>query len=308
MMDESYHIPVLRKEVADLLITNPDGVYIDGTLGGGGHAAYLLNILSPQARYIGLDLDREAIEFASKRLLEYKNFAVYQANFSELDHILNSAGINIINGLLLDLGVSSHQIDEPERGFAYMADGLLDMRMDNKHGRTAADLINTLEAEELSDIFFHYGEEHHARRIARLITEERKKSSVVRTEQLRRIIDRVAHPRFAIKSYARIFQALRIAVNTELDNLRQVLEAAMTRMSGGRIAVIAYHSLEDRIVKNFFRHQENPCTCPPDFPQCVCGLKARLRIITRKPVKPGPEEIKTNTRARSALLRVGEVI
>lgn len=308
MMDESYHIPVLRKEVAELLITNPDGVYIDGTLGGGGHAAYMLNILPPQARYIGLDLDREAIEFASRRLQEYKNFAVYQANFSELDRILDLAGIKVINGLLLDLGVSSHQIDEPERGFSYMADGVLDMRMDNRQGRTAADLINTLDAKELSDIFFHYGEEHHARKIARLITEERKKSPVIRTAQLRSIIDRVAHPRFAIKSYARVFQALRIAVNTELDNLRMALEAAMTRMNGGRIAVIAYHSLEDRIVKNFFKNQENPCTCPPDFPQCVCGLKPRIRIITRKPVKAASEEIKNNTRARSALLRVGEVL
>jgi len=309
MMGKSYHIPVLRKEIGDLLITNIDGVYVDGTLGGGGHAEYLLKKLSSRAQYIALDLDKEAIEFAQARLGDHENITFYQANFKDIDQVFMVLGIKQIDGLLLDLGVSSHQIDEPERGFSYMMDGNLDMRMNTEGLHSAADLLNSSSVDELSDIFFHFGEEKNAKKIARIIVEERLKTPIVKTEHLRAIISRVSHPRFVIKSYARVFQAIRIAVNHELENLQTALTLSLQIIrSGGRIAVIAYHSLEDRMVKRFFREKANPCTCPPDFPQCVCGREPEIKIITKKPVKPAIEETNENTRARSALLRVGEVL
>jgi 16S rRNA (cytosine1402-N4)-methyltransferase len=309
MMDKSYHIPVLYKEVAELLITDFEGIYIDGTLGGGGHAEYLLQLLSTRAKYLALDLDWEAIDFAQKRLKQYKNISFFQSNFRDTEKILAEAKVTSVDGILLDLGVSSHQIDEPDRGFSYMADGEIDMRMNNNENESARDLLNHSRVDELSDIFYKFGEERNARRIARLIVEERKEHPFVSTGQVRTIIDKVSHPRFVIKSYARVFQALRIAVNHELENLHQALNASLKIVkSGGRVAVIAYHSLEDRMVKNFFREKADPCVCPPDFPKCMCGLQPQMKIITRKPVKPSENEIRENSRARSALLRVGEII
>lgn len=309
MMDKPYHVPVLCKEVAERLITDIEGIYIDGTLGGGGHAGYILQILSPGAKYIALDLDTEAISFAKKRLKQYKNISFFQSNFRDTEKILSGADIPSADGLLLDLGVSSHQIDEADRGFSYLLDGQIDMRMNTDEFESARDLLNKRDVEELSDIFYHFGEERNARKIARLIVAQREKEPLVRAGQLRAILDKTSHPRYVIKSYARVFQALRIAVNNELDNLQYILQSGLKFIKpGGRIAVIAYHSLEDRIVKNFFRKKANPCVCPPDFPVCVCRLKPEIKIITRKPVKPSEQEIKENSRARSALLRVGEVI
>ena len=309
MMDNLYHVPVLCKEVAELLITDIEGIYIDGTLGGGGHTGYILQILSPRANCIALDLDTEAIDFAKKRLKQYKNISFFQSNFRDTEQILSGADILSADGLLLDLGVSSHQINEADRGFSYLLDGQIDMRMNMNEITSARDLLNNEGVEELSDIFYHFGEERNARKIARLIVAQREKEPFVHAGQLRAILNKTSHPRYVIKSYARVFQALRIAVNNELDNLKYVLQSSLKFIKpGGRIAVIAYHSLEDRIVKNFFREKANPCVCPPDFPECVCGLKPQIKIITRRPVKPSEQEIKENSRARSALLRVGEVL
>ena len=309
MMDNLYHVPVLCKEVAELLITDIEGIYIDGTLGGGGHTGYILQILSPRANCIALDLDTEAIDFAKKRLKQYKNLSFFQSNFRDIEQILSGADILSADGLLLDLGVSSHQINEADRGFSYLLDGQIDMRMNKSEITSARDLLNKESIEELSDIFYYFGEERNARKIARLVVAQREKEPFVHAGQLRAILNKTSHPRYVIKSYARVFQALRIAVNNELDNLKYVLQSSLKFIKpGGRIAVIAYHSLEDRIVKNFFREKANPCVCPPDFPECVCGLKPQIKIITRRPVKPSEQEIKENSRARSALLRVGEVL
>ena len=309
MMDNPYHVPVLCKEVAELLITDISGIYIDGTLGGGGHAGYILQILSSRANYIALDLDTEAIDFAKKRLKQYKNISFFQSNFRDTEQILSGADISSADGLLLDLGVSSHQINEADRGFSYLLDGQIDMRMNKSEITSARDLLNKESVEELSDIFYHFGEERNARKIARLVVAQREKKPFIHAGQLRAVLNKTSHPRYVIKSYARVFQALRIAVNNELDNLKYILQSSLKFIQpGGRIAVIAYHSLEDRIVKNFFREKANPCVCPPDFPECVCGLKPQIKIITRRPVKPSEQEIKENSRARSALLRVGEVL
>ncbi len=309
MMDNPYHVPVLCKEVAELLITDINGIYIDGTLGGGGHAGYILQILSSGANYIALDLDTEAIDFVKKRLKQYRNISFFQSNFRDTEQILSGADIQSADGLLLDLGVSSHQINEADRGFSYLLDGQIDMRMNKSEITSARDLLNKESVEELSDIFYHFGEERNARKIARLVVAQREKEPFIHAEQLRAVLNKTSHPRYVIKSYARVFQALRIAVNNELDNLKYILQSSLKFIKpGGRIAVIAYHSLEDRIVKNFFREKANPCVCPPDFPECVCGLKPQIKIITRRPVKPSEQEIKENSRARSALLRVGEVL
>jgi 16S rRNA (cytosine1402-N4)-methyltransferase len=309
MTNEFYHIPVLRKEVAELLITDPGGVYIDGTLGGGGHAEYLLQKISDTGRYIGLDLDAQAIAFAQKRLQRFKNISFFQSNFRDVAQIVTDTGITSVNGLLLDLGVSSYQIDTAQRGFSYLLDGEIDMRMNQTTSRSAKDILNTSPEEELSDIFFHFGEEKRARKLARLIVDQRKKQPIKDTIQLRKLVERIAHPKYVVKSLARVFQALRIAVNEELENLSQILAASLDVIKpGGRIAVIAYHSLEDRIVKRFFRLEAEPCICPPELPQCVCGRLARIKIITKKPIRASAQEIAENSRARSALLRVGEVI
>jgi 16S rRNA (cytosine1402-N4)-methyltransferase len=266
-------------------------------------------MLSKNGQYIGIDQDREAIQYSKKRLNRFKNVSYHQRNFVDLDLVLIQLGIKMIDGVLLDLGVSSFQIDTDDRGFSYMQNTDLDMRMDRDGSSTAADLLNDLDERELSTIFFTYGEERQARQIAREIVKDRKQQKIHRSDQLRNIIDRVVHFRFRIKSYARIFQSLRIAVNHELDVLEKALEKTIPILCvGGRCLVISYHSLEDRIVKNFFRRKANPCTCPPEFPKCVCDLKPEMKILTPKALKASGQEIKENPRARSAVLRVGEKI
>jgi len=306
---QSYHLPVLLSEVSNYLITNPEGIYLDGTLGGGGHAEVILEKVNKNAQYIGIDQDREAIQHAKQRLEKFKNVIYDQSNFADLDIVLNRLKIDKIDGILLDLGVSSHQIDSDDRGFSYMKDTDLDMRMDRDRSQKAGDLLNTLDERELSTIFFSFGEERRARQIAREVVKYRKQQQISRSGQLRSIIDRVVHPRFKIKSYARIFQALRISVNRELDSLEDVLNKTIPFLHlGGRCLVISYHSLEDRIVKKFFRNKANPCTCPPEFPRCICGLQPEIKILSSKAIKASEQETKKNPRARSALLRVGEKI
>lgn len=305
----SYHLPVLLSEVSNYLITNPEGIYFDGTLGGGGHAEVILEKVSKNAQYIGIDQDREAIQHAKQRLERFKNVIYDQSNFADLDLVLNRLKIDTIDGILLDLGISSHQIDTDDRGFSYMKDTDLDMRMDRDRLQKADDLLNDLDERELSTIFFSFGEERRARQIAREIVNYREQQQINRSDQLRSIIDRVVHPRFRIKSYARIFQALRIAVNGELDSLEEVLNKTIPFLRlGGRFLVISYHSLEDRMVKKFFRKMANPCTCPPEFPRCICGLQPEIKILSSKVIKASEQETKNNPRARSALLRVGEKI
>jgi len=303
-----YHIPVLVDEVCEALIINPDGVYLDGTLGGGGHAAEILKRLSARALYIGMDRDPEAIEFARKRLNDYSNVIFYHGVFTELEKAMEKANVKELDGVLLDLGISGHQVDDPQRGFTFRTETKLDMRMDpTAQTVTAADILLTYDLRSLSRVFRIYGEERHSHCIARLIVKERESKPVVTSDDLIRIIDRCVPRKHVKKSYARIFQALRIEVNKELEQLREALNLALGKLrKGGRLVVISYHSLEDRAVKQFLRKQENPCECPPELPVCQCGKTPALKRIRPYLILPREEEINNNPRARSAKMRVGE--
>ena len=307
--DSTYHIPVLLKEATTYFITNPHGIYVDGTVGGGGHAEYILKNHKKIKQYIAIDQDREALQVAEKRLNDFRQIHFRHSNFSQFDRVLKELNLPVIDGFLLDLGVASYQIETVNRGFSYMQSSPLDMRMNQEDQMTAADIVNDWSEQELARIFYEYGEEKKSRQIARSIVFLRNKAPITSSEQLKKIVGRVIHPRFAVKSYARIFQALRIAVNQELDHLQTFLKKSMHFLnSGGRIVIISYHSLEDRMVKKFFKTLAFPCTCPPEFPECVCGKNPVLKIITKKPVRAGSEEMAVNPRSRSALLRVGEKI
>lgn len=310
---EFSHVSVLLNECIENLNIKPDGVYLDGTLGGGGHSAEIAKRLNENGVLIGVDQDENAIAKATAVLADYKkSVRLVRANFSEIDYILGQAGEEMLDGILLDLGVSSHQLDEPDRGFSYMHDAPLDMRMDKRSGFSAYDVVNTYDEKKLSQIFFDYGEERWSMRIAQFIVNERAVKPIETTFELVGVIKK------AIPKAARIdgphpakrtFQAIRIEVNGELTLLEQaILDMVQKLKQGGRICVITFHSLEDRIVKNVFRELENPCTCPADFPVCMCGKKPLLRTITRKPILPTEEEIESNHRARSAKLRVAERI
>jgi 16S rRNA (cytosine1402-N4)-methyltransferase len=308
-MREPYHIPVLRTEVAHYLLQRKDGIYVDATLGGGGHAEYLIQQLNPNARYIGIDQDSDAIIFARERLAHYPNVICKQANFINTQSVLNKLKIRSIDGFFLDLGISSFQIDNPHRGFTYMHDGPLDMRMNHNQKVSAYHILNESEETDLKKIFRDYGEERHAGRIARQIARERSKNPIRTSKQLCQIIDRAVSKNHVIKSYARIFQAIRIVVNSELTALDTVLKNCLEFIrKGGRLVIIAYHSLEDRIVKTFLKQQADPCVCPPEFPYCVCGKEPRLKILTKRPISANQDEIRINPRARSAILRAGEIL
>ena len=306
---DGYHVPVLYKEVIESLMINPDGIYYDGTLGGGGHAELFLRALSNKAIYIGVDRDPEAIDFAKKHLNKYNNLIFYNGTFNMFETALKIARVERLDGILLDLGVSTHQINEDLRGFAFRSGVPLDMRMNTSDTLTAADILNTYEEEKLVKIFKEYGEERFSKNIARRIIRVREEVAITNSNQLLEIINQSVSRKFLIKSYARIFQALRIEVNNELDILKDALEKSITYLKqGGRLGVIAYHSGEDRIVKEFIKKQENPCVCSKDLPYCVCGNKPQLRRIKPYPITPSPEEIAENPRARSAKFRVGERI
>ncbi len=301
---ETYHIPVLQKEVVEGLVTLPEGIYVDATLGGGGHAEALLEHLGPQGRVVGIDQDPEALEVAKKRLHRFgARFKALQGNFAEMDVLLRAEGIGQVQGILLDLGVSSHQIDTAARGFSFQQEGPLDMRMNPEQPLTAADLVATASEQELTDIFRHYGEEGRAPKIARAVVQHRP---IHTTAELAQIVRSVVPVSEQQKTLARVFQALRIAVNRELDVLERALEKGLELLApGGRMAVISYHSLEDRRVKRFFRYG-NFEGVPVKDP--YGHLITPWKVITRKPLRPSEEEIRRNPRARSARLRIAEKI
>ncbi len=305
------HIPVLLNETLEYLDPKPGGIYIDGTLGGAGHSSEIAKRIVPGGVLIGIDQDSNAIDAATRRLEAYKdNVIIVRDNFRNIKTIALQKGFKEVDGILLDIGVSSHQLDEKERGFSYMQDGPLDMRMDTENGLNASDIVNNSSEQELIRILRDYGEEKWAVRIAKFITEERKNSRIDTTFKLADIIQRAipaAARRDGGHPAKRTFQALRIAVNDELQVLEEaVTNAARLLKPGGRLVVITFHSLEDRIVKKIFNNMEKPCTCPPQLPVCACGKEPLLRVITKKPVTAGVEELKTNTRSKSAKLRAAE--
>ena len=307
---EFEHVPVLYDEVMEALNIKADGTYVDGTAGGGGHASGIASQLSKEGLLIAVDRDSEALEAAEKRLATYEcRKKLLHTNYSDTDAIREAAGGGI-DGILLDLGVSSYQLDNAERGFSYMNDAPLDMRMDEGDRLTAYDVVNTYDRAELTRIIREYGEENWAARIAEFIVNARAEKEISSTGELTEII-KAAIPARARRTgphpAKRTFQAIRIEVNDELGHLRQAVEKLPDLLrSGGRIAVITFHSLEDRIVKTEFERRLNPCTCPKEFPVCVCGRKTDVKRVTKKPVIPTEEETDRNPRARSAKLRVLE--
>lgn len=307
---EFHHISVLLNECIDNLNITPDGIYVDGTMGGGGHSLEIAKRLTT-GRLICIDQDPNAHEAAGKRLAEYKGRITFvRDNFGNIANILDSLGIEKIDGMLLDIGVSSHQLDEAERGFSYQQDAPLDMRMNPDRPFSAYDVVNGYDEDELDRVIFTYGEERWARRIAQFIVKEREAKPIETTGELVDIIKK-AVPKGARKDgphpAKRTFQAIRIEVNGELEVLQRAIDDVAARLAvGGRLCIITFHSLEDRIVKEAFRKQENPCICPPQFPVCVCGKKPLGRVITRKPILPSKEELEENPRSRSAKLRVLE--
>ena len=305
-----YHIPVLYYETLDNLVTNPDGIYIDCTLGGGSHSEGILERLSDKGLLISIDQDINAIEYSKKRLEKFgSKWKVFKGNFENIDTIAYMAGVDKVDGILMDIGVSSKQLDDPERGFSYRYDVKLDMRMNTEQKISAYDVVNTYTEEQLSKIIFEYGEERHARKIAKLIVEERKSSPIEKTSDLIALIKR-AYPERASKHPAKkTFQAIRIEVNRELEVLENAMSKAVELLKvGGRLAIITFHSLEDRIVKNKFKDLATACKCPKDIPICVCGGVKKFEIITKKPIIPIDDELKNNNRAHSSKLRILERI
>ncbi|NJD02098.1 MAG: 16S rRNA (cytosine(1402)-N(4))-methyltransferase RsmH [Ruminiclostridium sp.] len=312
---EFNHKPVLLEECIENLNIRPDGIYIDGTLGGAGHSSEIYRRLGKEGILLGIDQDAFALEISQKRLRSTGGQAgliFAKGNFRDIGEICRKHGIDKADGILLDLGVSSHQLDEGERGFSYQKDAPLDMRMDRQSKLDAAAIVNEYDEYEIKKIIREYGEENWASRIASFIVKARKDKRIESTGQLVEII-KAAIPGPARREgphpAKRTFQALRITVNDELEALKQVIgDATAVLKEGGRLCIITFHSLEDRIVKNGFQSREKPCTCPKEFPVCVCGNKPELRVITRKPIIPSGNELDENPRSRSAKLRVAEKV
>lgn len=305
---EFKHISVLLEECIENLNINPHGVYMDLTLGKGGHSKKILENLDQDGLLIAVDQDKEAIEAAKENLKEFSNVIYINSNFENIEEILDKAGVNKINGALMDIGVSSYQIDNEKRGFSYMKDGPLDMRMDTDSELTAKEIVNSYSLDELQNIFSKYGEERFSRTIAKNIINYRKKSEIKTTLELREIIlnsikTTEAHPE------KRVFQALRIEVNRELEVLENTIEKIVDRLNkNARLCIITFHSLEDRIVKNKFKQLNTACICPPSLPVCICNHEKKVKIITKKPIEPSKEEKRSNKRSSSAKLRVCERI
>ena len=304
------HVSVLLHETVDGLNVRPDGTYVDATLGGGGHAFEVCSRLGDKGRFIGIDQDADAIRAASERLAGFgEKVTIIRSNYRDMKPRLREIGVDKVDGIVLDLGVSSYQLDTAERGFSYRADAPLDMRMDQRQKMTARDIVNGYSEAELYRVIRDYGEDRFAKNIANIVA-ERVKGPIETTGQLNEII-RHAIPMKIQKTSGhpskRTFQAIRIELNHELDVLRDSLDDMIDMLSpGGRICIITFHSLEDRIVKSAFRKNENPCTCPSHFPVCVCGKISKGKVVTRKPILPSEEEMESNSRSKSAKLRIFE--
>ena len=308
---EFVHKSIMLEEVIESLAIKPNGIYVDGTLGGAGHSSEIVKRLGEDGRLIGIDQDGEAIEAATKRLKPYKDkVTIVRSNYAQMKEVLRDLGIPKVDGILLDLGVSSYQLDNAERGFTYREDVPLDMRMDQRQTKTAKDIVNDYSEMELYHIIRNYGEDKFAKNIAKHIVQARQKAPIETTGQLIEVI-KAAIPKKVRATGGhpakKTFQAIRIELNHELDVLKNNLEDMIDLLNDeGRIAIITFHSLEDRIVKNIFRTSERPCICPPEFPVCVCGKKSKGKNVTRKPILPTEEECENNSRSKSAKLRVFE--
>ena len=307
---EFNHVSVLLNECLEGLNIKENGIYVDGTLGGAGHSSEILKRLSNEGRLIGIDQDTDALKAAKERLKDYSNVTFVHSNFSNIENVLNNLNIDGVDGILMDLGVSSYQLDEGERGFSYMKDAPLDMRMNRENDFSAYNVVNEYSEEDLYRIIRDYGEEKFAKRMARFIVENRQEKNIETTLELVEIIKN-AIPAKARREgphpAKRTFQAIRIEVNSELSILNKTIEDGVEKLNkGGRMAIITFHSLEDRIVKNKFRDLAVSCRCPKEFPVCVCGEKAKVKIISRKAIEPTKEEVEVNPRSRSAKLRVIE--
>ena len=305
------HKSVLLEETVDGLAIKPDGIYVDGTLGGGGHAFEVCSRLNEKGRFIGIDQDAAAIEAASERLRDFgEKVTIIRSNYCEMKSRLHEIGVDKVDGIVIDLGVSSYQLDTAERGFSYRVDAPLDMRMDQRQQLTAREIVNTYSEADLFRVIRDYGEDKFAKNIAKHIVIERQKAPIETTGQLNEIIRHAIPMKFqktAGHPSKRTFQAIRIELNRELDVLRESLDDMIEMLNpGGRICIITFHSLEDRIVKSAFRKNENPCICPSHFPVCVCGNVSKGKVITRKPILPSEEELEYNSRSKSAKLRIFE--
>ena len=306
------HKSVLLDECIDGLNIKPNGIYVDGTLGGAGHSSEIIKKLSDQGKLIGIDRDDEALKAAKERLKEYSNVTYYHGNHDDIKAILENLNIEKVDGILLDLGVSSYQLDERNRGFSYLGENVLDMRMDKTQKLDAKIVVNNYKEEELAKIIYDYGEERFSRQIAKNICIERKKQEITTTKQLVDIIEKSIPAKFRSKDShpaKRTFQAIRIEVNDEIKPLYQtVLNSIECLKPGGRLCIITFHSLEDRAVKNAYIDAEGKCICPPGLPYCACGAIKKGKIITKKPILPTKEEMKNNSRSKSAKLRIFEKI
>ncbi|ABX42840.1 16S rRNA (cytosine(1402)-N(4))-methyltransferase RsmH [Lachnoclostridium phytofermentans] len=308
---EFKHISVLLQETIDSLNIKPDGIYVDGTLGGGGHAYEVLKRLSPKGRYIGIDQDEDAIAAAGKRLSEFSDqVTIVRSNYCNMKQVLKDLGIDKVDGILLDLGVSSYQLDTPERGFSYRENAPLDMRMDNRNSLTARDIVNEYSEQEIYRIIRDYGEDKFAKNIAKHIVRMRSEKPLETTDELTEAIKAAIPMKIRMNTghpAKKTFQAIRIELNHELEVLTNTLEDMIDLLKeDGRLSIITFHSLEDRIVKAAFRKNENPCVCPPNFPVCVCNRKPKGIHITKKPILPSEQELEYNKRSKSAKLRVFE--
>ena len=306
-----HHVPIMVREVLSLLAPERGGVFVDGTLGGGGHAEAVLNALPEDGRLFGIDRDDEALAAAGARLAPFgERFTAIKGNFFDMKPLLAAKGVERVDGILLDLGVSSHQLDKAERGFSYKAEAPLDMRMDQTAPLDAYTVVNTWSKDELVHIFYEYGEERFSQRIAERIVSERQRHAIETTTELAALVKDAIPAKFRNEPQhpaRRVFQAIRIAVNGELDGLSDAIDSAASLLNpGGRLAILTFHSLEDRIVKNAFRRMENPCTCPKSAPVCICGKKPTARVLTRHPLTADETEQTENTRSTCAKLRAIE--
>lgn len=309
---EFKHVSVLLEECIEALDIKEDGIYVDCTLGGAGHSSEIIKRLSKEGRLIGIDQDEDALKAASEKLKNYDNVTYVHNNFYNIEEILDELGIDKVDGILMDLGVSSYQLDEAERGFSYMNDAPLDMRMNRKNDFSAYDIVNTYSESELYSIIKKYGEEKFAKRIAGFIVKEREDKPIETTLQLVDIIKAAIPAKFRREGphpAKRTFQAIRIEVNKELEILNKAIEDGINKLNvDGRMAIITFHSLEDRIVKLKYRELEKPCTCPSDFPICICGKVPTIKVVNKKPIDASEEELEYNPRSRSAKLRIAKKI